>query len=270
DARALTTRMAECLFEAMRGDAPRADGAPLLRLDPLAYRGPIDAVTFSRGVAEHMFGWESNTFRDLGASLAATIRNRLNAWDSKVEGPLEGVRATVIGASQYTTQVSGGTIFVSPVSALPLRNVPVIAPNLLLDQEVIGPRSISTAIKAELARLDIINVDYAIAVFVHWRGSATYHRLDAFCRGVADGLFAFLAQGLPLVLVGDSDVGGLTGIHCREELKLTSPIVSIDGLELKPFDYIDVGTMLDTSGAVPVVIKSLIFPVGNSATPQNR
>jgi hypothetical protein len=33
-----------------------------------------------------------------------------------------------------------------------------------------------------------------------------------------------------------------------------------DGLELKEFDYIDIGAILDTSGAVPVVIKSLIFP----------
>jgi ethanolamine utilization protein EutA len=36
--------------------------------------------------------------------------------------------------------------------------------------------------------------------------------------------------------------------------------VSIDGLELKDFDYIDIGEMLPSSGAVPVVIKSLIFP----------
>ena len=31
-------------------------------------------------------------------------------------------------------------------------------------------------------------------------------------------------------------------------------------MELKEFDYIDIGAILDTSGAVPVVIKSLIFP----------
>jgi ethanolamine utilization protein EutA len=43
-------------------------------------------------------------------------------------------------------------------------------------------------------------------------------------------------------------------------MKLTNAVVSIDGLELKDFDYIDIGTMLPTSGAVPVVIKSLIFP----------
>jgi ethanolamine utilization protein EutA len=42
---------------------------------------------------------------------------------------------------------------------------------------------------------------------------------------------------------------------------MSSPIVSIDGLELKEFDYIDIGAMLESSGAVAVVIKSLVFPV---------
>jgi hypothetical protein len=43
-------------------------------------------------------------------------------------------------------------------------------------------------------------------------------------------------------------------------MRIKNAIVSIDGLELKEFDYIDIGAMLDSSGAVPVVIKSLIFP----------
>ena len=43
-------------------------------------------------------------------------------------------------------------------------------------------------------------------------------------------------------------------------MRLRNPIVSIDGLELKEFDYIDIGAMLESSGAVPVVIKSLVFP----------
>ena len=38
------------------------------------------------------------------------------------------------------------------------------------------------------------------------------------------------------------------------------PIISIDGVELREFDYIDIGELIPTSGAVPVVIKSLVFP----------
>jgi ethanolamine utilization protein EutA len=97
-------------------------------------------------------------------------------------------------------------------------------------------------------------------VFVPWHGSATFQRLDAFCRGVVDGLASVLARGHPLILASDGDVGGVLGIHLHEEMRLANPIVSIDGLELKDFDYIDIGAMLESSGAVPVVIKSLIFP----------
>ncbi len=69
-----------------------------------------------------------------------------------------------------------------------------------------------------------------------------------------------LDKGSPLVLVSDGDIGGLLGLHLREELRLTSPVVSIDGIELREFDYIDIGELIPSSGAVPVVIKSLVFP----------
>jgi ethanolamine utilization protein EutA len=233
----------------------------LLRLDPLCYHGPIDEIVFSGGVSEYIYEWEANAFGDIGASLAKAIRARIATWDARLERPTEGIRATVIGASQYTTQVSGSTIFVSPFDILPLRNVPVIAPDFMLDHDEIDPTVVSVAIRDELKRLDLVG-DSPVAIFVPWRRSATYRRLDLFCRGVAEGLTGILAAGQPLVLAGDGDVGGLIGIHCREELKLENPIVSIDGLELKEFDYIDIGTLLESSGAVPVVIKSLIFPAG--------
>jgi len=188
------------------------------------------------------------------------VRARLTAWGPQLARPDARIRATVIGASQYTMQVSGSTIFVSPLETLPMRNVPVIAPSLALDGEAIDSAAIAASIKAALKRLDLGGGDSPVAIFVPWRGSATFRRLDDFCKGVADGLEAILAKGHPIVLAGDGDVGGLIGIHYCEEMKMKNPIVSIDGLELKEFDYIDIGAILDTSGAVPVVIKSLIFP----------
>jgi ethanolamine utilization protein EutA len=256
----LVDRMADCLFEAMQGGAPAVGSTGLLRLDPLAYRGPVDAVTFSGGVSEYFYGRERESFDDLGPPLAAAIRTRAERWGRRIEPPNEGIRATVIGASQYTTQVSGSTIYVSPLDVLPLRNVPVIAPALSLDTQAIDADAIAVSIQAVLRRMELDDPETPVAIFVPWRGSATFHRLDAFCRGVAGGVTAKLAQGRPLVLAGDGDVGGLIGIHFREELKLAVPIISIDGLELKDFDFIDIGAMLESSGAVPVVIKSLIFP----------
>src|SRR5262249_10760401 len=206
-------------------------------------------------------------YGDLGALLAQEIRARAAAFGPRLERASEGIRATVIGASQYTTQVSGSTIYVSPLEALPLRNVPVIAPDFALGADEIDTEAVAAAIRAVLGRLDLgeVEADTPVAVFVPWRGSATFQRLDAFCRGLTEGLATVLADGHPLVLAGDGDLGGLIGIHLREEMQIENAIVSVDGLELKEFDYIDIGTMLPNSGAVPVVIKSLIFPA--SAAP---
>ena len=109
---------------------------------------------------------------------------RVRAWGPQLERSNEGIRATVIGASQYTTQVSGSTIYVSPLEALPLRNVPVIAPRFALDADDDRFRPPwRRRSRTVLKRLDLGDADTPVAVFVPWRGSATFQRLDAFCQG---------------------------------------------------------------------------------------
>src|SRR5688572_13242610 len=260
DERTLAAHMADRLFDAMKGGSPKVGTSSLLRLDPLTHAHEISEVTISGGVSEYVYGREKTSFGDLGPMLAGEIRARIQNWGKKLVKPAEGIRATVIGASQYTTQVSGSTIYVWPMEVLPVRNVPVIAPDMKLDDEEIDPDKVAASIKAVLRRLDLGDGERPVAVFAPWRGSATFARLDAFCRGVIAGLEKVLAHGHPIVLVGDGDVGGLIGIHCREELKLDYPVISIDGLDLKEFDYVAIGALLESSGAVPVVIKSLIFP----------
>ena len=166
----------------------------------------------------------------------------------------------MVGASQYTIQVSGSTIYVAPQAVLPLKNVAVITPDLPLAADVLDAAEIAAAVQTALLRFDLQHGEQPVALCYRWQDSATFARIDAFCRGVAAGLAALLAQGQPLILVGDGDIGGLIGIHCEEELRLANAIVSIDGINLKAFDFIDIGALLDTSGAVPVVIKSLVFP----------
>jgi ethanolamine utilization protein EutA len=256
DARAMAELMADCLMEALGGGSPRAGGAALLRLYPLP-AVCVDCVTLSGGVAEYFYERERATFGDLGCALASAVRARLERSAPRIEQPSHGIRATVIGASQYTTQVSGTTIYISPLEVLPLRNVPVVTPELQLDVEIIDSSRIRAAIEDALERRELNAGETPVAIFFSWRRSATFARIDAFCRGVLAGL---LRHGHPLVLVNDGDVGGLIGIHFHQELPSEYPVVSIDGLELREFDYIDVGRMLDLSGAVPVVIKSLVFP----------
>ena len=252
--------MADQLFEIVRSPALGPAAAALLRLDALKNERAPQVITFSGGVSEYIYGLQRESFGDLGPQLAQAVLERIRRWGPRIEPPAQGIRATVVGASQYTIQVSGSTIFVAPQDVVPLRNIAVIAPDLSLATETLAATEIAAAVRLALARFDLQEGGQAAALCYRWQGSATFARLDAFCRGVSLGLATLLARGLPLILVGDGDIGGLIGIHCKEELRLPNPIVSIDGITLKAFDFIDIGALLDTSGAVPVVIKSLVFP----------
>lgn len=252
--------MADRLFEACGIVEPSVKTASLLRLPAMKSSRLPDILTFSGGVSEYIYGRESGAFGDLGSRLARAVLAKAQVWGPRLEVPDQGIRATVIGASQYTVQVSGSTIYVAPSGQLPIRNVPVIAPLLDLNAEVLDGDAIAAAIERALCRLDLQDGHQAVGLCYRWQGSATFARLDVFCRAVARGMQAITDQGHPLLMVGEADCGGLIGIHCHEELRMTCPVISIDGIQLKELDFIDVGAMLETSGAVPVVIKSLVFP----------
>lgn len=251
--------MADEMFKAIPGPNGAA-GTHLTRTPNLSYRGPVNEVTFSGGVSEFVYERQKTPFNDLGMVLAEEIRSRLAQVGFSVFEPPAGIRATVIGASQYTIQVSGSTIFLSPLDVVPLRNMPVVAPIISLETDTLDPEAIDRGIVDALTRFDLLETETPVALAFKWRGSATWQRLDDFCSGVTRGLKRITDRGNPIVLVNDGDIGGLLGIHIREEMALDLKVVSIDGIELREFDYIDIGALLPASGAVPVVIKSLVFP----------
>jgi ethanolamine utilization protein EutA len=251
---------ADRVFELVRGQAPSAEASELLRTDPVRVDGPLEAIVFSGGVSEFIYGHQPRSFGDLGQVLAEELRKRAEALGVELLEPVAGIRATVIGASQHTVQVSGNTIFLSSEDVVPVLNVPVVRPRLPLSGGDIDAAEVAEVLRTAVARLDLQPPDRSVALAINWEGSATYGRLDALSRGIVEGEAAQLAAGQPLVLVCDSDVGGLLGLHIHEELGLSCGIVSIDGVELKEFDFIDVGNLIPASGATPVVIKSLVFP----------
>ena len=228
------------------------------------YRGEVDSVMFSGGVSEFIYNREKTSFGDLGPLIADEIHRRMPDLGMLVMEPTARIRATVIGASQYTIQVSGNTIFITPQDAVPVRNVPVVAPEFALDVDDLSKETVKDATLNALRRLDLLNARQPVAIAFHWQGSATFFRLQSFSQGLVQGLKDILDKGHPLVLVNDGDIGGIVGLHFQEELQIQNSIISIDGIALNDFDYIDIGALIESSGSVPVVIKSLIFP----ASPQ--
>ena len=260
-------KIAECmairLEEIIALRAPSSKDEFLYRMKPIDWRGEIDALTFSGGVSEFIYDYEERSFGDLGPFLARAIYRRVEQTGYRIMPPVENIRATVVGASQYTIQLTGTTIIVTDETLLPLRNIPVIKPTFNLDQSEIIQKDISEAVIDGLHRLEQTDGKQPVAICFDWLGSASYKRIENFLSGVVTGLAKHLKNSQPLILVCEGDIGKTLGTHAEEEMSLKVPIISVDGITLQEFDYIDIGNVMIASGAVPVVIKSLLFPGDN-------
>jgi ethanolamine utilization protein EutA len=221
-------------------------------------------LIFSGGVAEYIYGNNAQEYGDLGPAIAAALRNKLDSCAKIIEKPTAMIRATVIGASQYTMQVSGATIFIAPADAVPLNNVSVILTGLDLSVESIDSRMVATMIRQARAGQGLETTDRPFALAFSWQGSATFRRLEDFCVGLASAMADMISAGHPLILLNQCDVGRLIGAHLREEMAISVPVVSIDGIHLGALDFVDIGQPVSGTGAVPVVVKSLVFPASDS------
>jgi ethanolamine utilization protein EutA len=253
DDRALETiaeRIADQVLRVPAG-TPLDDPAVWLT-DPLSARGPFPVLMFSGGVGEYVNGWQEEEFGDLGRMLGRAIVRRSAAFT--VLRPVEAIRATCIGASQYTVQVSGDTLFLSDPTILPLRDLAAIA----VHPEAADALSIAAEIGRGITRLD--REDGAFALAIRWRHGLAYPALRALCDGIALGTRGRLAAGAPLVVVLDADVAGIVGQILESELHVAAPLVCVDQIALSDLDFIDIGTVVPEHAVVPVVVKSLVFP----------
>jgi len=264
DARAkLVERMVRQVVRMIDRRPPDELSRKLLVTDPwpeaLSSR-TIDAITFSGGVAEYLYKREKRSFGDLGYDLAEGLRHMLArrkdlppVWD-----PGQGIRATVIGAAQFSVQVSGNTILVSRPDDLPVQNLPVMACSFEMGQ-AIEPATVTANVRASLAKSDIEEGAAAVALAFPWHGDPSHARLHAIASGITAALPNTIAAGLPIVLLIDGDVGKSLGRVIRTETAPGSHVIALDGVQLKQFDYVDIGRVIELTNAVPVIIKSLLF-----------
>jgi ethanolamine utilization protein EutA len=253
----LAHALAEAVIAMILGSEPQGLAKELLLTAPLDLGARPQLVTFSGGVSEYIFGREASTFGDLAKPLAERIAGAFSGGRIGVPmmDPGQGIRATVIGASQFTVQLSGKTIHLSDGVELPVRNVPVTFPALGLERHF-DAASVAVAIAEALARIDADRAQ-PIALGIRWHGEPHYRRLRELAAGIAQALGGDAPA--PLILMVDRDVAGLLGHILEHELRMTRGIISIDGIQLRELDYVDIGEMIQPSNVVPVVIKSLLF-----------
>jgi ethanolamine utilization protein EutA len=229
--------------------------------DPVVDFGRIDGIMFSGGVGEYIYGREDRDFGDMGRRLGRAIRARIDAgalpWPLLPAG--ECIRATALGASEYSVQLSGNTSYISkPGELLPRRNLQVLQPSYVCEESIDADK-LAKAIRAHFTAFDLIEGEGEVALALRWRGAPSYERILAFAEGIRHGLATTIERRKPLYIMLDGDVAQTLGAILREELLIESEILAIDGLVLRDFDYIDLGRIRMPSFTVPVTIKSLLF-----------
>jgi ethanolamine utilization protein EutA len=229
--------------------------------DPIAEFGRIDGVMFSGGVGEYVYGREDRDFGDMGRRLGRVIRSRIDSgalpWPLLPAG--ECIRATALGASEYSVQLSGNTSYITkPGELLPRRNLQVLQPSYVCEESIDADK-LAKAIRAHFTAFDLIEGEGEVALALRWQGAPSYERILAFAEGIRHGLATTIERRKPLYIMLDGDVAQTLGAILREELLVESEILAIDGLVLRDFDYIDLGRIRMPSFTVPVTIKSLLF-----------
>ncbi len=249
----LGARMATALFDALSGENPPWDDfyvTATLRELPR-----IDGILFSGGVSEYIYSRENSAFGDLGPYLGREVRSQADKRGFAVVDASEGIRATVIGASQYTVQLSGETIFVPAGAALPLRNLRVFVAAVDWDAPV--AERARRAVKQALSARDPEVCGSPFALLFTSPPFLGYGVAQELAQGIDQALADLNPEDRPQVLVFEQNIGRVVGRILSSEW--SAPC--IDEITLSELDFIDVGEVVAQEGFVPVVIKSLAFGV---------
>ena len=188
---------------------------------------PADDVvlSFSGGVADCMaeeLPW--NQFGDLGPILGQTIRKSSLCRGQYALGR-ETIRATVIGAGSYSTQLSGSTVYSQNVR-FPLKNLPVVEKN------------------SEL-------YEGSVVLSVPGITSPTYAQVREIARELAQ------TQPPELYICLEADMAKALGQALAARLPPETRILCIDRIRVGENSYLDIGQPV--GGAFPVVVKTLVL-----------
>jgi ethanolamine utilization protein EutA len=258
---AMAQRLAAVIVDHIVGAPLDSLGLTLELTDPLDRSLKPAFISFSGGVAEYLYGRESAEYGDIAKPLADAIVQQIKARVRvPVIEPLERIRATVIGASQFTVQVSGKTIYLPDASMLPVHNVPVVHLGLDIGFEPrIDVDTIAQAFARRASALDLLPTARLALAFT-WQGEPEHSRLLAMASAIMQFAAPNGIRDEALFLMIDGDVAASLGRILHDELGLVGTLISIDGIALRELDFVDVGEWLNPPGVVPVVIKSLLFP----------
>lgn len=257
----IAEHMAHLLVCAVTERPLRPDVAQMFLTEIPEEIGALDGIIVSGGVGEYVAGREARDFGDLGYHLGPILRDRITAGD--LGAPLipaaACIRATALGASEYSVQLSGQTSTITaPGRVLPRRSMQVLKPDLDLAAEP-SPDAIAQEIRAHFRAFDLAPRRDEAAIAFEFDVAPEYGAIRRLADGIVLAMQTRLEGGHPLYVMLDGDIAQTLGGILRDEIGLPNDLLILDGVALRDFDFIDLGKIRLPSFTVPVTVKSLLF-----------
>ena len=224
---------------------PKDDFFPTIITDKALDESLVpDILSFSGGVSACM-GQDlpPYAYGDLGVLLAAIAAKEIVLAEN-------GIRATVIGAGNYSLALSGTTI-AAPPELLPVKNVPVIEVPLQTAADI---PAVGNRIAAGLRTFDLTDSQPVAVAFAGYP-APSFSELMALAKQIASTLCG--RSGL-FVTVSQADIAKALG-GCLRHLLPDGKFLCMDRIACSNGDYIDIGHPLAEATALPVIVKQLIF-----------
>lgn len=233
-----------------------AEGRALITNHPLASAEAPKIICFSGGIAECMRhkNWEPGQFGDIGVFLGrAILANPL--WQSvTIMEARETERATVIGAGNCSMELSGSTVFAQQVR-FPLKNFSVHRLHCLTSEDI---PTLQDQLEHVLMR-DEENTAKGYALSMEGPSCPGFQDIET----MAAVLSSFLRKNQDVVpVIVEHDFAKALGQSLKRHLPSGFPILCLDTVACQNGDFIDIGKPVGAGIAYPVIVKTLVFSVG--------
>ena len=249
--------LAETLLDYLEGEGVSEEGKILFSSTPPPLDN-VDFVQFSGGVAEFVYGYESQPGVDVGFDWGTAIRKRAPRLgvNMGVLTPGNRMRTTPVGAALYSTLLPAESFFCSHGHVHGLKNLMVVSPRF--ETGLKNAVEAQKEIEKVLNRFELLNGSkqpFALSMdFVEGQDSD-----EAVTVGLSSALAHLWNHDFPLVLVGESDA------PCRlaREMAARNPnndgsFIGLSGLHTHDMDFIEVRDA-GHDAEVPVVVRSMVF-----------
>ncbi len=224
-----------------------------------------DILVFSGGVASCMEQLRRQedlpddlAYGDLGILLARAILSHPAFMQSQVERAAETLNATVVGAGNYSMEVSGSTIIYQN-QRLPQKNLPVYSVKWQTEEDLSTMDEQLHLMKERLSEVEISadKKDYVLSF--SGADCPDFKQIETMTDALIKAFSKEIEADHMPILVIERDLGKAIGQSLRRKIGKEKHLICLDGIVCKEGDFVDLGKPVAGGQVIPVIVKTLIF-----------